>query len=224
MLSGLLNAYLDGMITIAFKHDGTLDRIVGDAVAVMFSAPVAQADHAARALACAREMDRFAEDFSHRQRGSAIPFGRTRIGVNTGTVMVGNFGGSVMLDYRALGDAINTAARLESINGQLGTRISVSGATAAQVPGFHGRPAGRLVLKGKREAVAVFEPLTEEESGSANVAEYLAAYALMEAEAPAAAAGFRALAEKYPDDPLAAYHAVRLAAGENGSVVVMSRK
>lgn len=223
-LSDLLNEYLDGMIRIAFKHDGTLDRIVGDAVAVMFSAPVVQPDHAARALACALEMDVFAQDFSRRQREQGIPFGRTRIGVNTGTVLVGNFGGKVMLDYRALGDAINTAARLETINGQLGTRISISGASVAQCAGFVGRPAGRLVLKGKKEAVAVFEPLTLEQAASPNVREYLEAYALLESESPAAVAAFRALAEKYPDDPLAAYHAARLAVGESGSLVVMSRK
>lgn len=223
-LSDLLNEYLNGMICIAFSHDGTLDRIVGDAVAVMFSAPLVQPDHAARALACALEMDAFAQDFSLRQRELGIPFGRTRIGVNSGTVLVGNFGGKVMLDYRALGDAINTAARLETINAQLGTRISISGASVAQCAGFTGRPAGRLVLKGKRDAVAVYEPLSAEEADSPRVREYMETYALMENEASEAAAAFRALAQKYPDDPLAAYHAGRLAAGESGSLVVMSRK
>lgn len=224
LLSNLLNEYLENMIEIAFRHDGTLDRIVGDAVAVIFSAPLAQADHAARALACASEMDAFAQKFSRSKHEQGIPFGQTRIGVNTGTVLIGNFGGKTMLDYRALGDPINTAARLETINKQLGTRICVSGTTAAQCDEFIGRPSGHLVLKGKTDAVATFEPLTAEQAVQPNIVEYLAAYALMEAESPEAKEAFLKLAEKYPDDPLAAYHAKRLAAGETGSRVVMTSK
>lgn len=224
MLSTLLNEYLNGMIAIAFAHEGTLDRIVGDAVAVMFSAPVVQPDHAERAVACALAMDEFAHAFSLRQQARGIPFGKTRIGVNTGDVMVGNFGGQVMLDYRALGDAINTAARLETINGQLGTRISVSASTVEQCPHFRGRPAGRLVLKGKKIPTTVFEPLTESEDQSARIAEYRAAYALLEAESPGALEAFQGLKARYPDDPLVSYHVQRLEAGENGSLVVMGRK
>lgn len=224
MLSSLLNEYLNGMIEIAFAHEGTLDRIVGDAVAVMFSAPVDQPDHAARAIACALAMDTFANGFCLSQQSRGIPFGKTRIGVNSGHVLVGNFGGQVMLDYRALGDAINTAARLETINAQLGTRISVSGTTVEQCPQFIGRPAGRLVLKGKTVPITVFEPLTEDEAASDRVAQYRAAYALMEAESEEARGAFQELVARFPDDPLAAYHARRLAGAETGSLVVMSRK
>lgn len=223
-LESLINEYLEGMIQIVFRHDGTLDRIVGDAVGVIFSAPVVQSDHAARALACALEMDVFAEKCRQRQLALGIPFGRTRIGLNTGTVLVGNFGGKTMLDYRALGDAINTAARLESINKQLGTRICVSSTTVAQCKNFIGRPAGRLVLKGKTEAVVTYEPLTAAQAAQAHIAEYLTAYKLMEVESPDARHAFMQLAEKYPEDPLSSYHAKRLAAGESGSLVVMSSK
>jgi adenylate cyclase len=224
MLSSLLNEYLNGMIEIAFSHEGTLDRIVGDAVAVMFSAPVPQPDHAARAVACALDMDRFAHAFSLRQQERGIPFGKTRIGVNTGGVMVGNFGGKVMLDYRALGDAINTAARLETINAHLGTRISVSESTVKQCAHFRGRPAGRLVLKGKKLAVTVFEPLTEEEDTSERILQYRAAYALMEAESTEAVETFEMLKQRFPEDALANYHAQRLGSGETGSLVIMNKK
>lgn len=223
-LAELLNDYLDNMVRIVFRHDGTLDRIVGDAVVAMFSAPVVQADHAARALACALEMDAFAGQFGSEQRACGIAFGRTRIGVNTGTVLIGNFGGRTMLDYRALGDAVNTAARLETINAQLGTRLCVSAATASQCPGFVGRPVGRLVLKGKCEAVDAFEPLTPAEAASQRVADYRAAYALLDTASAAAGAAFARLAGNYPDDPLAVYHAQRLAAGESGSRVILKGK
>jgi adenylate cyclase len=223
-LSNLINEYLEGMIQVAFRHDGTLDRIVGDAVVVMFSAPLVQEDHTQRALACALEMDLFAQDCMLRQREQGVPFGRTRIGVNAGKVLIGNFGGKTMLDYRALGDPINTAARLETINKQLGTRICVSNAVASQCKNFIGRPSGHLVLKGKKEAVMTFEPLTAEQLTQSYVVEYLAAYDLMEAESPQANEAFQKLAQKYPNDPLAIYHANRLAAGEVGSTVVMTEK
>jgi adenylate cyclase len=224
MLSSLLNEYLNGMIETAFAHEGTLDRIVGDAVAVMFSAPVEQSNHAERAVACALAMDLFAHAFSQRQQQLGIPFGKTRIGVNTGHVMVGNFGGKVMLDYRALGDAINTAARLETLNNHLGTRISVSESTVKQCSNFRGRPAGRLVLKGKKNAVKVYEPLSDEDDRSERVAQYREAYSAMEADSSDAAKFFSDLLKQYADDPLVIYHAQRMAAGETGSLVVMNKK
>ena len=79
----LLNEYLDRMTAIAPEHEGTLDRIVGDAVAVMFAAPVSQPDHAARAVRCALAMDAFAQEFAERKRREGVAIGLTRIGVNT---------------------------------------------------------------------------------------------------------------------------------------------
>ena len=88
------------------------------------------------------------------EKGIAI--GKTRIGVNSGEVVVGNFGGSTMFDYTAYGDAVNTAARLESINKQLGTNICVSSKTIDKCKIFVGRPVGNLVLKGKSEKTIDF--------------------------------------------------------------------
>ena len=78
-----LNGYLDEMIAIAFRYEGTLDRIVGDAVAIMFSAPLPQADHHHRALACAMEMDDFACRYEKHLRAKGIAWGKTRIGILT---------------------------------------------------------------------------------------------------------------------------------------------
>jgi len=216
----LLNAYIEGMTSIAFRHDGTLDRIVGDAVAVMFSAPVVQPDHAARAVACALEMDAFSRRFRRDHTTPERKVGRTRIGVHSGSVIIGNFGGA-MFDYRALGDAINTTARLETVNRHLGTRVCVSAAAANQVPGFVGRPVGRLVLKGKSEPIEAFEPLDAARAGSPAIAAYRAAYALLEAGDPGARDALAAIAG---EDELAAFHLARLHAGEHGAVVVMDEK
>lgn len=224
LVVGLLNEYLEGMVRIALAHEGTLDRIVGDAVAVMFSAPAVQPDHAARAVACAAEIDEFARAFRQSMLDRGVAVGRTRIGVNTGMVTVGNVGGKALVDYRALGDAVNTAARLETVNGQLGTTVCISAATASACPGFRGRPVGALVLKGKSKAIRVFEPLSGAQVESAGVRDYLKAFELLENEDEAAHEAFARLCEDYPDDPLAAFHWRRLESGESGSTVVLGRK
>lgn len=221
----LLNDYLDALIAIAFRHEGTLDRIVGDAVAIMFSAPVAQADHRARALACALEMDAFASRYAAERQAAGIDFGQTRIGVHSGEVIVGNFGGKTMFDYRALGDAVNTASRLESVNKQLGTRMCLSAATLAGCPGAQVRPVGKLVLKGKTEALAVYEPLTPDLAPSrADTEAYLQAFESMREAAPEALARFAKLAENFPNDPLVRLHLNRLNNGDTGELIVMSQK
>lgn len=223
---GLLNRYLEGMISIAFRHQGTLDRIVGDALAIMFSAPVAQPDHAQRALDCALDMHRFATGFAQAQQARGVAFGHTRIGVHSGEVIVGNFGGQAIFDYRALGDPVNTAARLESANKQLGTRVCVSGATLSACAPCPARPVGRLVLKGKTEALPVFEPVTDTDAGHrAPLADYQAAFeALRDGRDAEVARQLDGLRAQWPDDPLVALHADRLAAGERGDRLVLASK
>jgi adenylate cyclase len=220
----LLNAYLDQMVAIAFRHEGTLDRIVGDAVAIMFSAPVPQADHRARALACALEMDAFASAYAARLQQQASAFGQTRIGVHCGEVIVGNFGGSTLFDYRALGDPVNTAARLESVNKQLGTRMCVSQDMLQDAPNFPMRPVGSLVLKGKSQALAVCEPLTDDGVSRAPLDAYLLAFTAMQQQDPQAPSHFAQLALDWPQDPLVQLHSRRLRNGELGDRMVMDQK
>ncbi|WP_273230867.1 CHASE2 domain-containing protein [Pseudomonas kuykendallii] len=217
---GLLNDYLEGIIRIAFAHDGTLDRIVGDAVAIMFSAPVPQADHPARALACGQAIQRFTEDYAATLQARGTPFGLTRIGVHSGEVVVGNFGGSAIFDYRALGDPVNTASRLESLNQHIGTTLCVSAAIREHCPWAPMRAVGRVVLKGKSEPVAVFEPLR----GEAADEPYDAAFALLEQDPAGALEAFEALHAARPDDGLVAFHVHRLRAGERGAQWAMTRK
>jgi adenylate cyclase len=215
-LVDLLNDYLDGLIRIAFQHDGTLERIVGDAVSVHFSAPVVQPDHAARALACALDIDCFAADFAARMRRDGVAFGDTRIGVHTGEVIVGNFGGRSQLDYRAFGDPINTTARLESANRFFGTRIAVSARTAAQCGQTPLRPIGSLMLKGKRTPIETFTPLAEQEMASGLADAYARAYRLAERHDPGARSAFEDCAARFPHDALAHFHLERLRRGEVG--------
>jgi adenylate cyclase len=218
----VMNEYLGGMSHIVFEHGGTIDTVVGDAIHVMFGAPEEQPDHAARAVACALALDAFAERFSADWRHRDVAIGRTRIGVHTGVATVGNFGGEAFFHYTAHGDAINTAARLEAANKDLGTRICVSAETAGRIAGFVGRPVGTLLLKGKGSGVEAFEPLPADGGDGEAVAAYHRAFAMLAAGDPAAVRNFAAIVGAHGSDPLATFHLKRLLAGATGTRIALA--
>jgi adenylate cyclase len=222
---GVLNVYLDRMIAIAFSHEGTLDRVVGDAVAIMFSAPLAQADHQRRALACALEMQRFAQSYEAELKARGMAFCQTRIGVHSGEVIVGNFGGAAIFDYRALGDPVNTASRLEAANKLLGTLVCVSEATLQGCPDALVRPVGRLLLPGKTQPLMAYEPrLNTLPDAPDHWPAYTQAFELMKHTSPRALPEFEALRRLHPDDPLVKLHRDRLAAGDVGDLITLASK
>lgn len=224
VLVAVLNDYLEGMCSILFRHEGTLDKIVGDAVVAFFNAPVGQTDHGARAVACALEMDEFSEKFRKQKNAEGIDLGLTRIGVHSGPAIVGNFGGKQIFDYTSQGDTVNTAARLESVNKHLGTRICISAATRAFCKKGSFRPVGRLVLKGKTEGVEVFEPVLEKCDNETWFTDYINAFGLLSDDEMAAKVAFQALCDACPEDRLAGFHLNRLNSGEKGTVIVMDAK
>ena len=221
MIAPLLNEYLTGMTEIVFEHGGTLVKIIGDALNVLFGAPAEQPDHAARAVACAMALDAYAEEFRAKCAAQGIAFGITRIGVNTGMALVGSFGGGRFFDYTAYGDTINIAARLEAANKQLGTRVCVSGSVAERIPGFRGRPVGHVVLRGRSEALPAYEPLTDERHAHPLTAHYHNAYTKAEASDPTAIASFAALLGQAGHDGLVSFHLKRLLAGHSGIAVAL---
>jgi adenylate cyclase len=221
VLGPLLNDYLAGMTDVVFTHDGTVAKIVGDAIHVLFGAPGEQPDHAARAVACALALDEFAQSFRERWRQKGIALGVTRIGAHAGSAIVGNFGGGRFFDYTAYGDTVNVAARLETANKQLGTRICVSATLAAKVEDFRGRPVGDLVLRGRTEALRAFEPLSREQYEDPATNSYLEAFAKLEASDPGAMAAFAAHVGKRADDQLAGFHLKRLLNGATGTRIAM---
>ena len=153
VLGALLNEYVGGMTDVVFAHEGTVAKIIGDAIQILFNAPGDQPDYATRAIACAHDLDVWAQEFRERWKAKGVNFGATRIGVHAGPALVGNFGGSRFFDYTAYGDTINTAARLEAANKYLGTRICVSAAVADGAEGFHG-PAGRRYRAARAQRAA----------------------------------------------------------------------
>lgn len=216
---GMLNDYLEGIIQIAFRHEGTLERIVGDGMAILFSAPLIQPDHKSRALACALEIRRFTRSYTTAQQAAGLPLGRTRIGAHCGEVVVGNFGGATLFDYRALGDAVNVAARLEGLNRYLGTDLCVSEDIRSANPDVPMRTIGDVWLKGKAVPIRLYEPCA-----STADQDYDAAYALLASEHEQAVEAFERLHSERPDDALVHYQLQRLRAGQCGERILMTEK
>ena len=216
MLGALLNEYVAGMTDIVFAHEGTVAKIIGDAIQILFNAPGDQPDYAARAVVCAHDLDFWAEAFRGRWKSKGVNFGATRIGVHAGPALVGNFGGSRFFDYTAYGDTINIAARLEAANKFLGTRICVSATVADGSGNFSGRPVGDLVLRGPSELLRAYEPLPASTFNKPATTQYCEAFAKLEAGEAAAMPAFAALVGLHADDNLAGFHLRRLLNGAKG--------
>jgi adenylate cyclase len=221
VIAPLLNDYLGEMTDTVFAHGGTVVKIVGDALHVLFGAPADQPDHASRAVACALELDARSRSFVRRWKTNGIVLGATRLGLNAGPAIVGNFGGGRYFDYTAYGDTVNIAARLEAANKQLGTRICVGERVAARDPGFTGRPVGDLLLRGRSEPLRAFEPLSPEEYEAPATQAYLEAFGKLEAGDPSAMPAFAALLGMRGDDQLVSFHLKRLLNGATGVRIML---
>lgn len=159
-LATVLNTYLTPMTHVVFKHGGTLDKYMGDAIMAFWGDPVPYEDHALRACKTALEMIEVCEELAEAFIARGWPPIEIGIGINTGQVSVGNFGSDVLFDYTVMGDSVNLASRLEGTNKQYGTRIILSEHTLAKV---HGQVVVRELdavrVKGKREPVRIYELL-----------------------------------------------------------------
>jgi adenylate cyclase len=160
----MLNAYFTEMGHVIFENDGTLIKFIGDAVFVIWGAPIDMDDHADRALATAMDANEKLKIFNAEKR---FPHLHTRIGVHSGYMVAGNLGTNWRFDYTAIGDAVNLSARVEGINKYLGTSVLVTQDTKNLLT----RPAdlmamGSVQVVGKEIAVELYTPawpgLTEE--------------------------------------------------------------
>ncbi|RAH96959.1 hypothetical protein DLJ53_30230 [Acuticoccus sediminis] len=211
----ILNSYLDGMISIVLEAEGTVDKLVGDALVAFFGAPDRQPDQASRAVECARRLAVYCEESRLMWRDRGIALGITRVGVHTGFAVVGNFGGRRFFDYTAIGDSVNVAARLESANNGVGTHVLVSERTRRRAEGAF-RPVGRIEVKGRREPVTCYEPIDAPDPT------YDAAYEAMANGEARARDLFKTLAGERPSDRLIAVHAARLVAGPVDDLIARS--
>src|SRR6516164_1792600 len=152
----LLSAYLDTMSREVNAHGGTIDKFIGDAVMAFWGAPAANENHALdacrAALACQRAL---------RAAGLADDGGRPlkiRIGINSGSMLVGNIGSELRLNYTVIGDAVNVASRLEGANKNYETQILIGAETKRLVNDIMiTREIDRIAVYGKTTGLAVYE-------------------------------------------------------------------
>jgi adenylate cyclase len=165
-LIGILNKYLSEMTNIILASGGTIDKYEGDAIIAFWNAPLEEADHGKRAvlaaMKCQKRLDELRDEF---EKLSGKKFYQ-RIGLNTGTAVIGNMGSEIRFDYTMLGDSVNLASRLEGLNKQFGTYTMCTEATrqAAIRDGVDlgWRKLANVAVVGKKEAVVVYEPMEKE--------------------------------------------------------------
>jgi adenylate cyclase len=153
-----LNEYFSRMVEIVFRHQGTVDKFVGDMVMALFGAPVDDPEHAEHAVRAAIDMVRELGELNQKwatQSRAQLDIG---IGVNSGDMIAGNIGSSAIMSYTVIGDNVNLGSRLESLNKDYRTRIIISDATRVRLNGGYDiAPLGDVVVKGKSRPVAIFE-------------------------------------------------------------------
>ncbi|MCJ2177493.1 CHASE2 domain-containing protein [Novosphingobium album (ex Hu et al. 2023)] len=198
VVAKLLNEYLDRLSAVVLEHGGIVDKYVGDAVVAFWGAPISRPDDGRKAALAAYAMWQAGEEFRKSVDPSLPPIGRTRVGQHFGEAVVGNFGGERRIQYTALGDAMNTAARLESANKSLGTSIIASREFAERSGLDWWRPLGKVVLRGRASPVEICEPAPDfPETDRAALAE---AVGLIGQDTPAAVAKLTELACAHPHD------------------------
>jgi adenylate cyclase len=204
----LLNAYLTEMSNIILELKGTIDKYEGDAIIAFFGAPVPFNDHPARACLSAvrmKKMERYLNDHFTNDKLSPEPV-FTRIGINTGEMVVGNMGTSQKMDYTIMGNSVNLASRLESVNKQYGTWILISEETYNTGGNeFTVRQMDRVRVVGIQEPVRLYELIDEKSATNADILEAVELFhkglELFESRQwDAAAAQFRKVQKIVPGD------------------------
>lgn len=153
-LRKLMNAYYEALFTPVRKHGGIISDVVGDSMLALWTASSATHDLKRQACLAALDISQAVDQFNLTSGHTPLP---TRIGLHSGMVMLGNVGAVDHFEYRAVGDIVNTATRIQTLNKQLGTRILVSSDILNNLEGFLSRELGSFPLAGKSKSVTVHE-------------------------------------------------------------------
>jgi class 3 adenylate cyclase len=155
---GRLNEYLSEMIDIVFAHEGTLDKFIGDAVMAVFGAPLSLGDDEMRAVKTALAMRDAARRLDETWTRGGLAGFRMGVSINTGDVVVGNIGSEKRLEYSAIGDTVNLAARIEQLNKEFKTDILISESTYRAVADrVEARFVDSVAVRGREQPVEVYE-------------------------------------------------------------------
>jgi adenylate cyclase len=159
-LAEYINDYLTTMSTIIRSgYKGTLDKYIGDAIMAFWGAPIDDAEHARHGVVAAIEMQRHCAALNDKFSARGWPTMKIGVGLNSGNVRVGDMGSQVRRAYTAMGDAVNVASRLEGRTKYYGVGILVGEATKAQVADVVFREIDKIKVKGKDEALTIYEPI-----------------------------------------------------------------
>ncbi|MBL8911669.1 MAG: CHASE2 domain-containing protein [Archangium sp.] len=159
-LMNVMNRYLSTVTPELTQHGACIDKYIGDAVVALFGAPVPHDDHPLRACKGALDVQKAIAKLRETFRAEGLPDVYTRVGINTGTMMVGNIGSEQLLDYTAIGDEMNLAARLEGANKNYGTLIMMGQGTYEAVKEqVEARELDLIRVAGKQNASRVYELL-----------------------------------------------------------------
>lgn len=157
-LATFMNEYLSAMTAIIYEHGGTVDKYIGDAIMAFWGAPLHDPDHALHAVQAALAMRKRMVSLQKEMTVQGFPEIRIGIGINSGTMRVGNMGSNYRVAYTVMGDAVNLASRLEGLTRQYDTWVIAGETTRSLIDGFVWRELDLVRVKGKQEPVAIFEP------------------------------------------------------------------
>lgn len=153
----LVNAYLDELVAAIFANGGTFDKFVGDAVMAFWGAPIPQADHARRACQAALDMQAAFTRFTSTHPDPRVRTLHARVGMSSGSAILGNLGSTHVMSYTAMGDTVNVASRLEGVNKVYGTAILASEATVLSAAWPSVREIDLIHVAGRAGALRIFE-------------------------------------------------------------------
>jgi adenylate cyclase len=153
----LLRDYLTAATAIVFRHGGSVDKYIGDAIMALYGAPFDQPDHAARAVRTALDLQRCVEALSAQWVAHGGQSLRNGVGIHTGDAVVGAIGSRQRLEFTAIGDTVNVASRLEGLTKDFGAPVIISQTTYQEVADlFRARPLGSVRVKGREVAVDIY--------------------------------------------------------------------
>ena len=151
----IMNKALTAQQLAVQKHEGMVDKYIGDAMMAIFNAPLDQLDHETRAIDCALDIMKNMEELNKEFKKKGMPSIAIGIGINSGKAVIGNMGSENRFDYTAIGDAVNTAARLESATKEVGVDLLI-GENTAQFTKFELNLISTIKVKGKADALNVY--------------------------------------------------------------------
>ncbi|MFT4924720.1 MAG: adenylate cyclase [Phenylobacterium sp.] len=175
-LATLLNRYFSPITKSIFEHQGTIDKYVGDMVMAFWNAPLNDEFHVQNSINCAFQMLDITEELTAQFEQEGWPEVRVGVGINTGEMSVGDMGSVYRRAYTVLGDAVNLGSRLEGLTKFYGVDLLVSETCVAHCPDMTFRLIDKVRVKGKHEAVSIYEPIRPEVASEADIVALLDQY------------------------------------------------